>query len=55
MEELFALLQNLARSKFYGSLAIKLEAGKVVLLRKEETIKPNHNGETDSDCLYQRK
>jgi hypothetical protein len=40
MEEVFSLLQELARSKFYGSLVLKLEAGKIVLLRKEETIKP---------------
>ncbi len=35
-----ALLQEMARRRFYGSLEIKLEAGKVVLLRKTETIKP---------------
>jgi hypothetical protein len=40
MEEVFSLLQQLARSKFYGSLVLKLEAGNVVLLKKEETIKP---------------
>lgn len=34
-----ALLQEMARRRFYGSLEIKLEAGKVVLLRKTETIK----------------
>ncbi len=34
------LLTELARQRFYGSLEIKFEAGKVVLLRKTETIKP---------------
>jgi hypothetical protein len=34
-----ALLQEMARRRFYGSLEIKLEAGKVVLLRKTETVK----------------
>ena len=34
------LLEEMARRRFYGSLEIKLEAGKVVLLRKTETIKP---------------
>ncbi len=34
------LLADLERQRFYGSLEVKLEAGKVVLLRKTETIKP---------------
>jgi hypothetical protein len=34
------LLAELACQRFYGSLEIKFEAGKVVLLRKTETIKP---------------
>ncbi len=34
-----ALLQEMARRRFYGSLEIKLEAGNVVLLRKTETVK----------------
>ena len=45
MEEIHLLLRNLADSKFFGALVIKFEAGKVVLLRKEETIKPTHYGE----------
>jgi len=35
-----ALLDQLRRENFYGSLEIKLEAGEVVLLKKTETIKP---------------
>jgi len=35
------VLSDLERSRFYGSLEIKFEAGRVVLLRKTETIKPN--------------
>jgi hypothetical protein len=35
-----ALVEQLERQGFYGSLEIKLEAGRVVLLRKTETIKP---------------
>jgi hypothetical protein len=55
MEEVFLLLQQLARSKFYGSLVLKLEAGKVVLLRKEETIKPTHYGENRREYEETRK
>ncbi len=33
------LLDELARSRFFGTLEIKLEAGLVVLLRKTETLK----------------
>lgn len=55
MHELISLLRQLAASQFFGALVVKFEAGKVVLLRKEETIKPNHSGETESDFSYQRK
>jgi len=34
------ILNELSRERFYGTLEIKLESGKVVLLRKTETIKP---------------
>lgn len=34
------ILSKLSREHFYGTLEIKLESGKVVLLRKTETIKP---------------
>lgn len=40
MQSLDQLLAELERQRFYGSLEVKLEAGKVVLLRKTETIKP---------------
>jgi hypothetical protein len=33
-------LEHLRQSRFYGSLEIKLEAGRIVLLKKTETIKP---------------
>ena len=35
------ILKELERERFYGSLEIKFEAGRVVLIRKTETIKPN--------------
>lgn len=43
------ILSQLARDRFYGSVEIKLEAGKIVLLRKTETIKP-----TDENCRNNR-
>ena len=36
------ILQALEHSRFYGSVEIKYEAGRVVLLRKTETIKPDY-------------
>lgn len=38
-----ALLDQLQEQRFYGSLELKLEAGRVVLVRKTETIKPLSN------------
>ncbi len=36
------VLHDLEGQRFYGSVEIKYEAGRVVLLRKTETIKPDH-------------
>jgi hypothetical protein len=33
-------MRQLARDGFYGALTIKFEAGRVVVLKKEETLKP---------------
>ncbi len=54
MEEIHLLLRTLADSKFFGALVIKFEAGKVVLLRKEETIKP-HYGDNRRENEQTRK
>ena len=40
MQEVTKLIEQLSREKFFGALTIKFESGKVVILRKEETIKP---------------
>ena len=40
MDEAIALMRHLAADKFFGSLVMKFESGKVVLFKKEETIKP---------------
>lgn len=50
-----ALLQEMARRRFYGSLEIKLEAGKVVLLRKTETIKPVADDFRDNRGKYHER
>lgn len=40
MNEALELIRQLSRDGFYGSLTIKFEAGRVVVLKKEETLKP---------------
>ncbi len=40
MIELIEMLKKLDQGRFYGSLEIKFEAGKVVLIRKSESFKP---------------
>ena len=35
------ILHELEQRRFYGSLEIKFEAGRMVLIKKTETIKPN--------------
>jgi hypothetical protein len=41
MNQTIELIQSLARERFYGALTIKFEAGRVVIIKKEETIKPS--------------
>ena len=38
--DIHAMLRELARSHFYGAIEIKLEDGKIVLIRKTENFKP---------------
>ncbi len=40
MNEPNQLLRQLEESRFYGSVELKYEAGRVVLVRKTETFKP---------------
>jgi hypothetical protein len=40
MHSVERVLRGLAGNRFYGRVEIKFEAGKPVLLRKTETIKP---------------
>lgn len=40
MDEILSLIRRLGNERFYGSVTLKFEAGRVVVLKKEETIKP---------------
>jgi len=41
MDNLFKLIKELIEKKFYGSIEIKMEAGKIVIVKKTESIKLN--------------
>jgi hypothetical protein len=50
MQAIADILRDLERIRFFGSIEIKYEAGRVVLVRKTETIKPpcrDTRGETN--------
>jgi hypothetical protein len=38
------LLARLVRERFFGKVTISFEAGNIVMLRKEQTLKPNELG-----------
>ena len=38
------LLARLVRERFFGKVTISFEAGNIVTLRKEQTLKPNELG-----------
>jgi len=44
MNEMVQLLRQLEQARFYGSVELKYEAGRVVLIRKSETFKPCESG-----------
>jgi len=48
MNELVQLLRQLEQARFYGSVELKYEAGRVVLIRKSETLKPSESCHRDS-------
>jgi len=39
MDKLFDMIKKLIESKFYGTLEIHFESGKIVYLKKSQTIK----------------
>jgi hypothetical protein len=41
LQQTIRLLARLGREKFFGRLTLSFEAGNIVTLRKEETLKPN--------------
>ena len=41
--EIETLINRLVEDKFYGALEIKLESGRIVLIKKTETLKPTTN------------
>jgi len=49
MQSVEEVVHQLSQERFYGSLELKFEAGRVVLLRKTETIKP-----AATDCRENR-
>jgi hypothetical protein len=42
MNEAIELIRQLVRERFYGALTLKFEAGQLTIIKKEQTIKPNH-------------
>lgn len=49
MNSIDELLQQMQKQRFYGALEIKLEAGKIVLVRKTETIKFDYRDDRGSN------
>lgn len=47
--DLLDFIRNLTETRFYGTVTLKYEAGKVVYLRKEETIKPPYRDNRGSN------
>ena len=47
-QPLTPLLAELERNRFYGSIELKFEAGRIVLLRKTEMIKPDYRDNRDT-------
>ena len=48
MNELVQLLRHLEQARFYGSVELKYEAGRVVLIRKSETLKLSESSHRDN-------
>jgi hypothetical protein len=40
MNEAIEMIQQLVRERFYGALTLKFEAGRIVTIKKEQTLKP---------------
>ena len=55
MEQVFALIRRLASERFYGSVTLKFESGQVVVLKKEETIKPQNYRDNRGESVEQER
>lgn len=44
IQEVARLLSDLAHARFFGALEIKMEAGRIMLVRKIENLKVGDNG-----------
>jgi hypothetical protein len=40
MNQALELIRRLAQERFYGTLTVKFEAGRITTIKKEQTIKP---------------
>jgi hypothetical protein len=45
MNEAVELIRELVRERFYGAISIKFEAGRITIIKKEQTIKPSTSPE----------
>jgi hypothetical protein len=45
MNEAVELIRQLVCERFYGALTIKFEAGRITIIKKEQTIKPSTSPE----------
>ena len=41
MNEAIELIRQLERERFYGALTLKFEAGRITVIKKEQTLKPS--------------
>jgi hypothetical protein len=52
MNELAQFLSQHEQSRFYGSVELKYEAGRIVLIRKTETLKLSELGCRDNRSIH---
>jgi hypothetical protein len=41
LNEAIELIRQLARDRFYGAVTLKFEAGRITVIKKEQTLKPS--------------
>lgn len=54
MSDTVKLIEQLEASRFYGTVELKYEAGKLVLIRKSETFKPTELNYGNNRIAYER-